>query len=368
MNFLNQIFNSFLSNLLIYKLYRYVFIPRNIFTGAINFLSGQPTNFPLTINFLITLKCNYVCRMCVSTLKRSNDCVPIQSMDLLTIKNFIGSIRKFQSVVHFSGGEPFMCKDFNDILACIKQNGLKCMLTTNGSLLHGDSLISALKYVDILIVSLYGTREIHDQVVGITGAFDRTIENLKRLIKNKRTGMRIMVSCIPLPENIASLPSLFVDLRLIGVDSIKIEQFNFMTPAEYARSIPFIVNGLDLKPEIFLLEKNLPEGFINKVLHLRRLLQYADLPVYMKPHLTDEQMRDWYSDNPLRKNHCRFISHSVFINHNGDILPCQFLTCCVFGNIRKDSLEVIWHSKSYQQFRKMIKEEPLKVCGRCCKS
>ncbi len=368
MDFFRLIISALLSSTRLFGLYRNIFIPRNILAGAVNFIGRRPTAFPISINWPITSSCNFSCRMCVSTQCHAEKVIKSGDVDLPTIMRFVGAVCMYQPVVHIGGGEPFMRKDMLNIVAAIKDKGLKCLLTTNGFLMDAHVRAGILKYVDVLIVSLYGPREVHDKVVGINGAFDQTVVNLKPLIARKRKGIKIIISCIPLPENIDSLPSLIVELQLLGVDAIKIEQLNFQTRREFDRSAPFVVDGFDVTPRMFQAEQEFPEIFVNKVIELRNNLSRFGLPVHLKPYLSSEQVRAWYCDAPSRERGCRFITHSVFINHNGDILPCQFLPRCVFGNIKNDSLKDVWNSEAYQKFRKMIDHARPNVCLRCCKN
>ena len=62
-----------------------------------------------------------------------------------------------------------MRKDLLEIISFIKQNDLKCLMTTNGFLMEEQVLKSLKGWVDVLNISLYGPREIHDKIVGVEG-------------------------------------------------------------------------------------------------------------------------------------------------------------------------------------------------------
>ena len=306
--------------------------------------------------------------MCVSSqCERAND-ERKQDVDLPTIKEFILSVRRHQPVFHIGGGEPFMRKDLLEIISFIKQNDLKCLMTTNGFLMEEQVLKSLKGWVDVLNISLYGPREIHDKIVGVEGAFDKTVDHLKFLIKDKRKDKRVMVSCIVMPESLGSFPSFLAYLQSLGVDVVKIEHLNFLTSEEYAATAVSGGSDFDLTPAIFVNDQSFQESFVRELVRFRKEISGLAMPVYMKPYLSDQQMQDWYLGLPQRDHECRFITHSVFINYNGDIIPCQFLTRCVLGNIKKDSLKDIWRSKLYQKLRRTIKEICPKVCMRCCKN
>jgi MoaA/NifB/PqqE/SkfB family radical SAM enzyme len=350
------------------SLYGNILPLKKFIEGIFNAFSRRPTGFPISINLLLTRKCNYTCQMCISSQREGQNVEREQDVDLPAIKEFIYAVRRHQPVFHIGGGEPFMRKDLLEIVSFIKQNGLKCLVTTNGFLMEEQVLKGLRGLVDVLIISLYGPREIHDKVVGVEGAFDKTVGHLKFLVKNKHKNTRVIVSGIALPESLGSFRPFLAYLQSLGVDAVKIEHLNFLTSKERAAPNVSEGNGFDLTPAIFIDDQSFQEKFAQELVRLRKEILKFTMPVHMKPCLSDQQMRDWYLSLPQRDRECRFITHSVFINYNGDIIPCQFLTHCVLGNIKKDSLEGVWRSELYQKLRKTIKKTRPKVCMRCCKN
>ena len=306
--------------------------------------------------------------MCVSSQLERAKSERKEDIDFSTIKEFVRTVRRHQPIFHIGGGEPFMRKDLPEIISCIKQSGLKCLMTTNGFLMEEQVLKSLAGLVDVLIISLYGPREIHDKIVGVEGAFDKTVGHLKFLIKNKRKNERVIVSCIALPESLNSSPSFLAYLQSLGVDAVKIEHLNFLTSKEYAVVAVSGGGDFNLTPAILVDDQNFQESFVRGLVRLRKEIVEFTKPVHMKPYLSDQQIQAWYLNLPQRDPKCRFITHSVFINYNGDIIPCQFLPHCVLGNIKKDSLEDVWRSELYRKLRQTIEKTCPKVCMRCCKN
>ena len=350
------------------RLYGNILPFKKLMEGIFNTLSRRPTVFPISINLLLTQKCNYSCQMCVSGKLKEAHGEGKGDVDLPAMKDFIRAVRRHQPLFHIGGGEPFMRKDLLEIISFIKQSGLKCLVTTNGFLMEEQTLKGLEGLVDVWIISLYGPREIHDKVVGVEGAFDKTVDHLKSLVKNKRKDMRVMVSCIAMPESLGSFQTFLAYLQSLGVDAVKIEHLNFLTSKECAVLTVPEGSDFDLTPAILIDDQNFQERFVQELVRLRKETLRFSMPVRMKPCLTDQQIKDWYLNFPKRDHECRFITHSVFVNYNGDIIPCQFLTHCVLGNIKKDSLEDIWRSELYQKLRRTIKKMYPKVCMRCCKN
>jgi MoaA/NifB/PqqE/SkfB family radical SAM enzyme len=118
--------------------------------------------------------CNLKCNMC----RRPQDKEEIsldRAKELLTEGRAIGV-----NTLSFSGGEPFVHKDFREILEFALDAGYQVELVTNGTLVRPNDfpLLARLKCVT---VSIDGTEAIHDQIRGKKGAFRasmRTIANL----------------------------------------------------------------------------------------------------------------------------------------------------------------------------------------------
>ena len=84
-------------------------------------------------------------------------------------------------VVLFSGGEPLMRPDLLELMEYARKLGMRAVLSTNGTLLD-DGNVSRLAEMKISYVgvSLDGVGRIHDRFRGSKGAFDQSIEGIRR--------------------------------------------------------------------------------------------------------------------------------------------------------------------------------------------
>jgi MoaA/NifB/PqqE/SkfB family radical SAM enzyme len=291
-------------------------------------------------------------------------------ISLAEIREFISKIKDHQPIIHIGGAEPFMRGDLLDIIGEIKESKLKCLVTSNGSLINNSAIdkLIGLK-VDVLIFSLYGPETIHDEITGVRGAYKKSLESLKYVLKKKTKCTKVLVSSIILPENIFVFPDFLADLGSLGLDGIKIEQLNFLTRKEYDQAIGNDAQeAFNLCPAAFINDESFDQKFITGLICLNQYIRGRFRNVHLKPYLRQAQLRDWYSSSPQRNRNCSFITHSLFINYNGDILPCQFFAECVLGNIKNDSLEAVWASERYRELRKTIRTSCPSICMRCCKN
>jgi len=295
-----------------------------------------------------------------------------EELSLEDIHKFVADIAIFRPLIHLGGGEPFMRKDILEIVSIFKRNKLKCLITTNGSLLNkqiNDSLIDL--GIDGLVFSLHGPADVHDGLVAKEGTAKGVMQDLEYLINKKNKNTKIFVSIVPLPENIAYIIGFIRQLRLLKIDGVKLEQLNFVTQNEYNSPVyDESDRGFDFTPAVFITKTGyLNHNFCDDLAALYKEIHrdYGDF-VMIKPELRLSRLKDWYADFSTYSAKCIFSRHSVFINYNGDIIPCQFLTKCILGNIKQDSLFSVWSSQDYVRLRKEIDIAKLVNCRRCCKN
>lgn len=351
---------------LYFPLYNPMFLNFHTLKAGLTYLRDGLTNFPISINFLLTNRCDLKCQMCsFFSVEKIYD----EEMSFSDIKSFISKIRNYHPIIALGGGEPFLKPEIDRIIALIKQYKLSCIIMTNGYSLS-KSILADLKKVklDFLIVSLYGLGKIHDEIVGVPGAYDKIMQNIEYIINKEIT--HLIISTLLLEKNISSLKKMTAKLFNLGVKKIKIENLNFITPKE-KMLFNWQINGFDLSPHTLIRETfnaKVVQEMFNIVMYLLRKYRGK---LFLKPHLSYSEFQQWYNSECLQvkkiKFSCHFIRHSIFIAPNGDIIPCQFFKNCVLGNIREEELALVWKSQNYNHFRALIEENNLPLCLRCCK-
>lgn len=127
---------------------------------------------PIVGSIIITDRCNLACMHCaVSNIRRTDYPYPQVLSDMRSLH--ASGVR----ILFLYGGEPFLWHDqgmtLRDLVLAAKDVGfLLVNVVTNGT--HGVDLPEA----DLILVSLDGTREHHDQIRGHN--YDRVIEGIAR--------------------------------------------------------------------------------------------------------------------------------------------------------------------------------------------
>ncbi|OQX85258.1 MAG: hypothetical protein B6D55_07665 [Candidatus Omnitrophica bacterium 4484_70.2] len=327
------------------------------------------TSAPLTINFLITHRCNLRCKMCSffgGKIYESEE----EDVEFGDVKKVLISSKEIKPIISFGGGEPFLRKDFIDILKFAKHEcNLKVVVITNGTLLT-DKIIKTIdkfNLIDYFIISIYGLFNLHDEIVGLKGAFDRVISNIRKFSKKLKS--RVIISSVLMRENIFFFDDFIRFFLDEGIKKIKIEHLNFLTEEE---------NNFYQKENVFLpftfIRKDLFEKeFIEKAWYiLVNLKRKYRSNLIIKPPLSRKRFYEWYGkkvgdSNEFHRFRCVFIKHSLFINSQGEVIPCQFLRNCKIGNIKDNDFIKLWNSAMYKNIRKVISKSNFPVCFRCCK-
>ncbi len=121
-------------------------------------------------------------------------------------------------VVLFSGGEPLMHPDILDLARHAVGLGMRAVISTNGTLIRPEIAAEladiGLSYIGI---SLDGTPGTHDSFRGIEGAFERSLEGLRRAREaGIKTGLRFTIN----RRNADEIPAIFDIIEHEGIPRI----------------------------------------------------------------------------------------------------------------------------------------------------
>ena len=157
-------------------------------------------NRRFVLQWHVTERCNLRCRHCYQETYSGpelgfDDLLAIvdQFRDLLRRLGAGQDSHQVRGQINVSGGEPFVRKDFLDLLEVFSdhQPELTFAILTNGTLID-EATAARLGALQPLFVqvSIEGTRETHDAIRG-TGAYDQAVHGLRQLV---RTGVRAHIS------------------------------------------------------------------------------------------------------------------------------------------------------------------------------
>lgn len=168
-------------------------ILKKIARSYIGYKIGKPKPFSCT--YFPTLRCNLSCVFCPvvsSPPKNSKDNIFTQNysrgkraeMTTKQAKYAIDQIEKLGiSCLGFTGGEPLLREDLEELARYAKEKNMLTTLTTNGTLITKERAKSLKNCFDSIVVSLHGLKDIDEKIKQLEGSFKKSVDGLKFLKK-----------------------------------------------------------------------------------------------------------------------------------------------------------------------------------------
>ncbi len=334
---------------------------------------------PLQAFFDVTYRCNLRCNMCHSLSLIEDSAAPDNNKKELTAEQIIKIIRQLprNTLITFTGGEPFLRKDMVDILTSTCKN-YKCHIITNGTLIDEETANSLIELrVRSLItpglmmigVSLEGPEEIHDEIAVKKGSFQKTISAIK-LIQKKKEQLRSRYPMIHLTTVITSrsvphlnfIYSLAKDLRLDYCNFVlentsvfsRDHQVNNFSPLYQSPISPSKIDPELLRSQLERLEGFASHNSTPKIRFSPVKISHREIVRYYSTGLNPKDYRCYA---PWVK-----IGFSAF----GDVICCPHIK---IGNTLESKYDTLWNSLPYKTFRKKLKKEKsFPGCLGCCYS
>jgi len=161
--------------------------------------------------------CNLNCKHCGAVKERYKN-----ELSTKDIKGLIDQLAKINTrFFAATGGEPFMRKDILEVMTYASKKGLKTGLATNGYFIDEKKAEEIKKSgISSIQVSLDGLEKTHNKIRGNNLSFQRAINTIIYLIKQK---IRLVsVSTTVTPINFKEMPELKKLLLKIGVKTWRI--------------------------------------------------------------------------------------------------------------------------------------------------
>ena len=340
------------------------------------------SNYPETVDLFLTYMCNLRCKMCgqwgeAGTSKEMTPKELKNELSLDEIYKIINDIKTFKPNVTLFGGEPLMYSNWEKVVSRIKQEGMRCNMITNGILLerYANSIIDL--GVDEIIFSLDGPREVHDEVRGAKGTFDRASRGLEliRDIKRKSgtTKPVVSISSTIFEINYKKLDELISIAEELTASTITFHHLIFLSKERYDQhnSVFKGFYGMVCSDWKGFVRDSLPDidvdFLIRKMEDIKKRSSKVKINFY--PNFTDEEIRRYYTEFDFVSSsygkRCLSPWMVSYIFPDGSVRPCQSLNFSA-GNVKNSTFSKIWNNEKYMRFRKITKKEKkYPVCTRC---
>jgi len=338
------------------------------------YLSRNGSAFPAWHYYLeMTRCCNLRCVMCqyIHWL-RETPASKQREGDLTTEewRRVIDQIPRF-ALATFTGGEPFMRKDFLQLLEHAGKR-IRTHLITNATLLTEERARRCVELApkragragfNFAGVSIDGPAEVHDRIRGMTNAFERSVAGVKALVAFReeagKTCPLVHVTTViqePNLDHLAEMPRVVADM---GGDVLNytLETRSLDLPG-YGKADPSSFRTSDIQ------SPRLDAQRLADALRSTRA-NAAELGVELRmPDMPDGEIVRYYTgETNLRDFRCGSLWTNLIIGADGRAHGCWLRSV---GDVRTSSLKQIWNGPDLRAFRKRTRKGLYAPCAGCC--
>ncbi len=303
-------------------------------------------------------RCNCRCVMC-DIWKGNNNVKQLEESD---IEKLLVSMHRLNTkIIVMSGGEALMHPNFFRLCEIIKAQKIKITLLSTGLLLkkYASEIFSK---TDEVIVSLDGSKEVHDKIRNIPNAFDKLKEGVQELKKINQK-FKVTARCVIQKENFEDFPNIVDAAKEIGLDQISFLTADVTTDAFNRPELwdDQKVGEVKLSRDELPKFKEIIESLITTYANDFKTNFIAESPDKIRRFY--HYYAAYYSESKFPKMKCNAPWVSVVIEADGSVRPCFFHH--VIGDIRENSLAEIINSEKSISFRKNLDVATNSICEKC---
>ncbi len=283
-----------------------------------------------TMLLLVNRGCNLTCSFC-DLWDRPQNMEPDRLWPILDDAVSIDT-----KVLVITGGEPLLHPDLDSIIAQATKRGLVVNITTNGLLLKRHWHWLKNSGVASLSFSLDGIEDVHDELRGQKGAYERTLRAIE-LVRSE-SQIPCSVYCTVTNKNVHQLWDLYLVCQRLGVT------LDFW-PVNDAPALYLTTEH----------HKKLWSDQVNAIIE--------DDPAYAPRRSFYEDSLRYHAQQSIENIRCLGFVEQYGVTYTGDFLPC-----CVWngkglvkGNVFETGLKTLWYSEQIHHCRKEMVEQGCSV-------
>jgi len=197
--------------------------------------------------------CNQRCYFCYF-VNRITDCDdPMHDfMDLDKAKQICKTLREYygNTAIDIQGGEPTIYADIFELIRYCREIGLYPTLITNGLALGRPGVLEKYRDAGIrdFLVSLHGIGGVHDEVVGVNGAYEKIVRAIERM---REVGIPFRLNCTMSKPVVPVIPEIARKAIEYGAYAVNYIAFNpFGDQEQGRRTRENVARYSDIKPHL----------------------------------------------------------------------------------------------------------------------
>lgn len=303
-----------------------------------------------SVTWEITTACNLRCGHCGSACTTAQP-DELDTREALALVDDLMKLSPRELII--TGGEPFMRKDWFEIVRRIACYDTKFRIITNGTLITPDvARRLADTHVEAVGVSLDGTCELHNTIRN-AHCYETCMQALKTL---KEAGIPTCVNTTLMKCNLNDLPHMKRILQEAGVASWQLQPG--IASGRMADHKDWMLEPEDIGRIIdFAYKENLKGDF-------PRIFLPDTVGYYTNKEMLARRMAYGCNEYPVWKG-CSAGIRSMDVLYNGDITGCLSIRDKSFieGNVRKRCASDIWNDEHAFAWRREL--VPQQLSGHC---
>ena len=291
-----------------------------------------------------TWKCNLTCKHCRRLDAPENKTDELATLEMCKVLDSVATLGK--PIIVFSGGEPLLRDDWEELSAYTKSLSLPTALATNGTLITPElakRIAPAFRRVAVSLDGIDG--ETHDTFRGVSGAFEAALAGIAALrVENVDVQINVTVTA----HNADQLEGMYELAENVGAMGIHLF---LLVPVGCGAEIPA---SQHLTAERY-------EQTLNWVCD-RQATGPLEIRATCGPHYYRVA-----AQRGMKVSHSRGCLAGIsvaFVSHSGEVFPCGYLPVSC-GSVKNRPFAEIWNSSevfsNLRDYSKLTGK-----CG-CCK-
>jgi len=320
-------------------------------------ITGRVNSLPVLV-LMPHSRCNCKCVMC--DIWKAN-----QSAQELTAEALGPHLDAMRALgvrrVMLSGGEPLMHSNLWAFCAELKKLGVRITLLSTGLLLEAHAP-QVCEWCDEVIVSLDGSRDVHNRIRSVPHAYERLAEGVRALRRSKAS-FRVTGRCVIQRLNYFDLVNTVEAAR-----ELRLDQISFLAADVSSNAFNRPAGWPEERAAEITLSDGETKDFEMTVVRLIRS-HGADIRSGFIAESEDKLRRltSYYAalrgGREFPANRCNAPWVSAVVEADGTVKPCFFHRS--FGNVHQQTLEAVLNSEEAISFRKNLNVADDPVCRRC---
>ncbi|HOV75547.1 MAG TPA: radical SAM protein [Candidatus Hydrogenedentes bacterium] len=322
----------------------------------------------------LTRRCNLQCRMCLNAAWRAH--VPADEQRDRELaqdewRAVIDQIPAFR-LISFTGGEVFIRTDFPELLEYAGRRHFTHVMTNLTTVSEDHAALLArlaarrLGRLGLMVVgtSIDGPAEVHDRIRGLPGAFNRTVETMRRLLDARKalrkTCPRLHMTAVIQRDNARTLAELPRIAKQAGADELLL----------LCETRSYDLRTDTVEDPAAITRADIPWPRIDRDTLRISLLACMDSAraagIRLRlPRMPMDDLLDYYDgvELPLDRYTCRSPWYMQGMDCAGYVGSCGY---GLVGNVRDTPLAELWNGARQRRFRQERRGSLLALCPGCC--